>query len=72
MKPCSAIPPARDETEQDPSLCRVCRTPVIIAATGRPRAYCSPACRARAYRARQQAASRNSSVDGFYHQVDNP
>jgi DNA-binding CsgD family transcriptional regulator len=61
-----AIPRVRDRTEQDSSLCKVCQTPVIIAATGRPRAYCSPACRARAYRARQQAASRNSSVHGFY------
>lgn len=49
-----------DETWPVSSRCRVCRTPVSVAATGRPRVYCSPACKARAYRARQRAACPDS------------
>lgn len=50
--PCdeTAAPPGseRDETPR----CAVCGRPVTRAPTGRPRAYCSRACQARAYRAR--------------------
>lgn len=38
--------------------CKVCALPVPQAPTGRPRAYCSRACRQRAYRARAAARSR--------------
>ena len=47
----------RDETQPGTSRCRVCRTPLAPARTGRRRHYCSRACQARAYRTRQQAAS---------------
>ncbi|MER7417311.1 TetR/AcrR family transcriptional regulator [Micromonospora peucetia] len=40
----------RDETSDE--SCRVCGNPVRRAATGRPRTYCSRACRQRAYRQR--------------------
>jgi hypothetical protein len=50
-------PGTRDETPADSSRCQVCGTPLAPARTGRPRRYCSRACQARAYRARQQAAS---------------
>jgi DNA-binding CsgD family transcriptional regulator len=52
-----AAPVACDETSSVSSRCRVCGRPVTTAGTGRPRAYCSRACQARAYRARRQAAS---------------
>jgi AcrR family transcriptional regulator len=37
---------------RDESCCPVCGQPVECPASGRPRRYCSPACRQRAYRAR--------------------
>lgn len=40
----------RDETRNE--ICRVCGDPVEQAASGRPRTYCSQACRQRAYRQR--------------------
>jgi AcrR family transcriptional regulator len=40
----------RDETGD--GICRVCGNPVERAASGRPRTYCSQACRQRAYRQR--------------------
>ncbi|MEV0197892.1 TetR/AcrR family transcriptional regulator [Nonomuraea sp. NPDC050691] len=43
----------RDETRDETSVCRVCGTPVERPPSGRPRAYCSPACRQRAYRERR-------------------
>ncbi|NUW33017.1 TetR/AcrR family transcriptional regulator [Nonomuraea sp. SMC257] len=46
---------ARDETRDETSVCRMCGTPVERPASGRPRAYCSPACRQRAYRERRAA-----------------
>ena len=33
--------------------CRMCGRPVPASGTGRPRLYCSPACRQRAYRGRR-------------------
>ena len=42
----------RDES-RDESKCEVCGRPVERPAAGRPRSYCSPACRQRAYRARR-------------------
>lgn len=47
---------AGDETVADTSRCHVCGTPLAPARTGRPRRYCSRACQARAYRARQARA----------------
>jgi hypothetical protein len=44
--------------------CRVCGTLVTVAVTGRPRAYCSQACRTRAWRAQHQAAPRDSQDIG--------
>lgn len=41
----------RDET-RDETQCAMCGKPVGTTATGRPRAYCSQACRQRAYRRR--------------------
>ncbi|WP_172386973.1 MerR family transcriptional regulator [Streptomyces sp. MNP-20] len=50
--------PPRDESAapdppRDERLCPGCRGPVPRSSGGRPRAYCSPACRQRAYRARR-------------------
>ena len=57
------VSPARDETLPEPSEvrdetrnedapgCAFCSRPVAVAATGRPRAYCSRACQQAAYRA---------------------
>jgi hypothetical protein len=45
----------RDETRDETSVCQVCGTPVEQPASGRPRAYCSPSCRQRAYRERRPA-----------------
>ncbi|MFW5418618.1 TetR/AcrR family transcriptional regulator C-terminal domain-containing protein [Nocardiopsis sp. CNT-189] len=42
----------RDQT-RDETGCKVCGEPVAAAATGRPRDYCSRACRQRAYRMRR-------------------
>ncbi|MFD9910291.1 MerR family transcriptional regulator [Streptomyces sp. NPDC059063] len=39
--------------ERDEKLCPGCRAPVTRPPRGRPRMYCSPACRQRAYRARR-------------------
>ena len=44
---------ARDETPG----CGACGGPVPRASTGRPRAYCSRFCQARAYRARKDSAT---------------
>ena len=54
-RPAPAIQP-RDETpDAEPGRpCQVCEQPVAAAATGRPRSYCSRACQARAYRARNK------------------
>lgn len=43
--------PARDE---GPAACPGCRGPVTRVSRGRPRTYCSGACRQRAYRARRR------------------
>ncbi|GAA1118481.1 TetR/AcrR family transcriptional regulator [Nocardiopsis composta] len=43
----------RDQTS-DESRCKVCGEPVPTAGTGRPRDYCSRACRQRAYRMRRK------------------
>ncbi|MBE1532640.1 TetR/AcrR family transcriptional regulator [Actinomadura algeriensis] len=48
--------PTRDETAD--STCVVCGDPVPEPSTGRPRKYCSRACRQRAYRARKETAPR--------------
>ncbi|GAA2275792.1 TetR/AcrR family transcriptional regulator [Nonomuraea roseoviolacea subsp. roseoviolacea] len=48
---------ARDETRDERLVCRMCGTPVERPQSGRPRAYCSPACRQRAYRERRAAES---------------
>jgi DNA-binding CsgD family transcriptional regulator len=55
------IPNDCDETGQVSSHCLMCGIPVTIALTGRPRAYCSPACRTRAYRARKQVLRNRDS-----------
>lgn len=56
-----AISDNRDKTGPVLSQCRACGTPVAVAMTGRPRTYCSQACRARAYRMRQRAPTVSSS-----------
>jgi hypothetical protein len=43
----------RDETRDEKSVCGMCGNPVEQPPTGRPRAYCSRACRQRAYRERR-------------------
>ncbi|MET7466479.1 TetR/AcrR family transcriptional regulator [Nonomuraea sp. NPDC005501] len=43
------------ETRDESPMCQMCGTPVERPASGRPRAYCSPACRQRAYRERRSA-----------------
>jgi AcrR family transcriptional regulator len=50
----------RDKTT--PPACAVCGKPVDRAATGRPRAYCSRACRQRAYRARRSTTGAKTSM----------
>ncbi|MFC5909504.1 XF1762 family protein [Streptacidiphilus monticola] len=57
----AALPDLRDETRNEtrprtrpPRRC-VCGQPINSPPTGRPARYCSPACRQRAYRQRQQA-----------------
>lgn len=61
---CDETPPAIadscDETPHQVAVspeCQVCGKPLSVASTGRPRRYCSRACQARAYRARQQATA---------------
>ncbi|MFD0415640.1 MerR family transcriptional regulator [Streptomyces sp. NPDC127108] len=47
------IPAAeRPVSDENPVVCPGCRGPLARSARGRPRTYCSPACRQRAYRAR--------------------
>ena len=65
---CDETPPAiadsRDETPQRVVIsprCQVCGEPVSVASTGRPRRYCSRACQARAYRARQRQQPASAS-----------
>ncbi|WP_037070066.1 MerR family transcriptional regulator [Pseudonocardia acaciae] len=52
-------PGDRDETSRDETVdddtCEVCGLPVVRPATGRPRRYCSHACRQRAYRRRDSS-----------------
>ncbi|WP_106401265.1 TetR/AcrR family transcriptional regulator [Actinocorallia populi] len=43
----------RYESRDETGVCVVCGTPVERPASGRPRAYCSPSCRQRAYRRRR-------------------
>ncbi|WP_460498018.1 TetR/AcrR family transcriptional regulator [Glycomyces tarimensis] len=52
----------RDETgrprgDESGHRCAVCGDPIAAAGTGRPPKYCSPACRQRAFRAKQKAAA---------------
>ncbi|MEU1879938.1 TetR/AcrR family transcriptional regulator [Streptosporangium sp. NPDC020072] len=47
----------RYETSDETGVCVVCGTPVEQPASGRPRAYCSPSCRQRAYRRRKSDAT---------------
>lgn len=50
---------------------RGCRTPIVQPDTGRPRRYCSDACRARAYRARERRpAYARSDSDEWYTPVE--
>jgi len=53
---CDETPELPAECDETPG-CGVCGAPVVRASTGRPRAYCSRACQARAYRARREAAT---------------
>lgn len=52
------LPELRDETRDETRSrklahkCPVCKAPLTKASTGRPRRYCGPACRQRAYRRR--------------------
>ncbi|MFD5817790.1 XF1762 family protein [Streptomyces sp. NPDC127038] len=53
------LPELRDETGDETrrargrrKRCPECKSPITVAATGRPPRYCSPACRQRAYRHR--------------------
>ncbi|MGQ4511839.1 TetR/AcrR family transcriptional regulator C-terminal domain-containing protein [Streptomyces sp. DW26H14] len=48
-------PDAARGTVPAPPACAVCGTAVPVPARGRPRRYCSPACRQRAYRRRNRA-----------------
>lgn len=54
----SSLPESCDETRDKTTThgrrkrCPECKGPIAAAATGRPRRYCSPACRQRAYRRR--------------------
>ncbi|QDQ14217.1 MerR family transcriptional regulator [Streptomyces spectabilis] len=55
--------PPRDETPaptppRDETLCPSCRDPLPSTPRGRPRTYCSAACRQRAYRARRGGRAR--------------
>lgn len=43
----------RDESRDETRVCVMCGTPLDPAGSGRPRAYCSRACRQRAYRERR-------------------
>ncbi|NRQ40406.1 TetR/AcrR family transcriptional regulator [Nonomuraea sp. NN258] len=43
----------RDEKRDETSVCEECGAPLEAAPSGRPRVYCSRACRQRAYRKRQ-------------------
>ncbi|MCF3119209.1 MerR family transcriptional regulator [Streptomyces arenae] len=45
---------ARPAGDESPVLCPGCRGPVTRTSGGRPRTYCSQACRQRAYRARRR------------------
>ncbi|MFD0887624.1 TetR/AcrR family transcriptional regulator C-terminal domain-containing protein, partial [Streptosporangium algeriense] len=47
----------RYESSDKTEVCVVCGTPVEQPASGRPRAYCSPSCRQRAYRRRRTDAT---------------
>lgn len=46
-------PATAERHDEKPESCPGCRGPVPRTPRGRPRKYCSPACRQRAYRARQ-------------------
>ncbi|MEU6126573.1 MerR family DNA-binding transcriptional regulator [Streptomyces sp. NPDC047123] len=52
--PCDENAAAHPRCDESPALCPGCRGPVARASRGRPRTYCSPACRQRAYRARHR------------------
>jgi DNA-binding transcriptional ArsR family regulator len=56
--PAPAGPPCDETPDAEPGpACQVCGQAVAIAATGRPRSYCSRACQACAYRTRKQAVT---------------
>ncbi|HEX4703171.1 MAG TPA: hypothetical protein VH352_13655 [Pseudonocardiaceae bacterium] len=44
--------------------CRICGRPIPAGGTGRPRLYCSPACRQRAYRGRRAVAEHPAGAVG--------
>lgn len=44
------------------SACEVCGTPLTVATRGRPRRFCSPACRSHAYRNRRHADQVNAAT----------
>jgi DNA-binding MarR family transcriptional regulator len=44
------------------ATCRVCQGELDVSGPGRPPRYCSPACRQRAYRARQQVPARGREI----------
>jgi AcrR family transcriptional regulator len=48
----------RDESRDESGVCQACGNPVEQPSSGRPRAYCSRACRQRAYRKRTSGRSR--------------
>ncbi|MFE0177546.1 MerR family transcriptional regulator [Streptomyces sp. NPDC059002] len=53
---------ARPPCDEKPVLCPGCREPVTRSSRGRPRTYCSRACRQRAYRARAALCNRRAAT----------
>jgi DNA-binding transcriptional MerR regulator len=65
----------RDETGTNAARCEACERPLRHPHTGRPRSYCSRACRQRAYRARthlRRHGRRESSATNYSAAADGP
>jgi len=62
------------EDSTGPDGCEVCGAELVSARTGRPRRYCSPACRTRAWAIRRYSTGATSVVDegGQAPAVDDP
>jgi site-specific DNA-methyltransferase (cytosine-N4-specific) len=62
----SAIMPAlRNVTELEQRACEGCGDPIVCGRAGRPRRFCSNACRQQAYRARNGLAARPTATDSY-------